>query len=229
MAECVKGSSLLGSRPIEVIPHGIDTSVFRPVDKSAARRALGVPEDRTLILFGGMSSTRDPNKGYDILSMALSRIDDSAWQDGACLMIFGAAEEERVEAKHPVTEWHLGFLKDDLSLAIAYAAADVMVVPSRREAFGQTALEALACGTPVVCFRTTGLVDIVDHQENGYLAEPYDVEDLGRGLLWATQPHLLTELQSNARQKVEQAFPLDLYTSRHLSLYRKLFDSSGKV
>jgi glycosyltransferase involved in cell wall biosynthesis len=229
MAECVMASSLLGSRAIEVIPHGIDTSVFRPIDKSAARRTLGIDEDRTLILFGGMSSTRDSNKGYDLLSKALSSIDVSAWRKGACLMIFGAAEEERVEATHPVTEWHLGHLKDDLSLTIAYAAADVMVVPSRHEAFGQTALEALACGTPVVCFRTTGLVDIVDHQENGYLAEPYDVEDLGRGLLWAIQPHLLTELQHKARLKVEKAFPLDLCASKHMALYRRLFDSSGQV
>lgn len=222
MAECARASSLLGTRSIEVIPHGIDTDVFRPVDKSAARRALGMPEDRILILYGGMSSTRDPNKGYDLLSAALSGIDDPTWRDRACLVVFGAAEEERGDVTHPVTERHLGYLKDDLSLALAYAAADVMVVPSRRESFGQTALEALACGTPVVCFRTTGLVDIVDHRDNGYLAEPFDARDLGRGLLWASQPQLRSELGCKARQKAEQAFPLDLTAARHLALYRKL-------
>lgn len=57
-----------------------------------------------------------------------------------------------------------------------------MVVPSRQEAFGQTASEALASGTPWIAFDATVLRDIVDHKENGYIAEPYDTSDLARGI-----------------------------------------------
>jgi glycosyltransferase involved in cell wall biosynthesis len=77
---------------------------------------------------------------------------------------------------------HVGRLHDDLSLALTYAAADVVVVPSRLDNLPQSASEALACGTPVVAFRQGGMADLVEHRVNGYLAEPYDPVDLARGL-----------------------------------------------
>ena len=62
---------------------------------------------------------------------------------------------------------YLGKIDDENKLALLYSSADVMIVPSTEEVFGQTASESLACGTPVICFDTTGLKDLVDHQVNG--------------------------------------------------------------
>lgn len=59
-----------------------------------------------------------------------------------------------------------------------------MIVPSRQEAFGQTASEAMACETPALAFAHTGLLDIIDNKINGYLAEPYDTDDLAHGIEW---------------------------------------------
>ena len=78
----------------------------------------------------------------------------------------------------------VGPVTEDRLLAMFYSAADVMVVPSRQEAFGQTALEAFACGRPVVAFDVGGLPDIVDHQSTGWLARPFDTEDLAAGIAW---------------------------------------------
>lgn len=101
-------------------------------------------------------------------------------------MIFGSSQ--------PETAINLGFkahytgrLNDDISLALVYAAADVMVVPSIQEAFGQTASESLACGTPGVAFSATGLKDVVDHLMTGYLASPFSVEDLEKGISWVLE------------------------------------------
>jgi glycosyltransferase involved in cell wall biosynthesis len=78
----------------------------------------------------------------------------------------------------------VGYIEDDSLLASLYSAADVMVVPSRQEALGQTASEAQACGTPVVAFAATGLKDVVVHRKTGYLAEAFSTDDLARGLSW---------------------------------------------
>jgi glycosyltransferase involved in cell wall biosynthesis len=213
---------LFSSSQIEVIPHGLDLTVFRPFERTVARRVLGLPEDGTLVLFGGMSSTRDSNKGYDLLVAALSAMTDRDWLSRTRLLVFGARKDERPEVRLPIPEHHLGYLNDDISLVMAYSAADVMVVPSRMEAFGQTAVEALACGTPVVCFGATGLIDIVDHLNSGYLAYPYDITDLARGILWATQPERRDVLRDRARQKAEQAFSLTTTAARYLDLYQSL-------
>ena len=228
LADCARESPLFGASRMEVIPNGLDLAVFRPVARTVARRALGLAEDQTLILFGGMSSTRDPNKGYDLLVEALSTLTDQCWLDRTRLLVFGAGEEERPAVNLPVAQQHLGYLNDDVSLVLVYSAADVMVVPSRREAFGQTAMEALACGTPVVCFRTTGLIDIVDHHATGYLAAPYDAEDLARGIVWATTADQRGELRDRARRKAEQAFAQAIVAGRHMELYRGLSPTAAQ-
>jgi glycosyltransferase involved in cell wall biosynthesis len=77
-----------------------------------------------------------------------------------------------------------GRLHDDLSLALAYAAADVVVVPSRLDNLPQSATEALACGTPVVAFRQGGLEDVVEHRVSGWLAQPFNPHHLALGIAW---------------------------------------------
>ena len=79
---------------------------------------------------------------------------------------------------------YLGRLRDDLSLALAHGAADLVVVPSRLGNLTQGASEALACGTPVVAFRQGGMADLVEHRRSGWLAQPGDVQDLARGISW---------------------------------------------
>ena len=230
LADCVKSSSLLGERQVTVIPNGLDVSLYRPVDKLAARQMLGLPPDKTVLLFGGMSCTRDSNKGFDLLSEALHRVEDPNWLQQVHLLIFGAGEEERPIGDLPCPVQHLGYLTDDISLVLAYSAADAMIVPSRQEAFGLTAAEALACGTPVVCFRTTGLIDIVDHRLNGYLAEPFDVDDLARGMVWVTRrdSEKQRELASQARLKAQQSFSLAVVAAKYLTLYDELLATSGR-
>jgi glycosyltransferase involved in cell wall biosynthesis len=98
-----------------------------------------------------------------------------------------------------------------------------MIVPSTQEAFGQTASESLACGTPVVAFAATGLKDIVTHKKNGYLAKPFQVDDLAQGIAWVLEEdshHF--QLSLNARQQAESDFSLELQASRYISLYKSL-------
>jgi glycosyltransferase involved in cell wall biosynthesis len=117
----------------------------------------------------------------------------------------------------------LGRLRDEASLVAAYSAADVFVAPSLQESFCQTVLEAMACGTPAVAFGATGPLDVVVHQECGYLAQPYESADLARGILWVLgdrERH--ARLVRQARQRAEDEFGLDRVAAQYLLIYREM-------
>jgi len=181
LADCVKQSALMGHWPVTVIPNPIDTEVWRPADRRQARQLLNLPPDAPILLFGALGGDEDPRKGFDLLRDALQHLRGRV--AGLELVVFGQlAPAQQAPLGFPVR--HTGYLHDDAKLRLLYSAADAVAVPSRLEAFGQTASEAHACGTPVVAFNTGGLADIVAHGETGYLAKPFDVRDLASGIEW---------------------------------------------
>ncbi len=103
-----------------------------------------------------------------------------------------------------------------------YAAADVFVAPSMQENLPNTIMEALACGTPCVAFNIGGISDLIDHQQNGYLAAPYEIDDLARGIAWVLEDDGRAKwLAANGRQKVEREFELNMIARRYLNLYQE--------
>lgn len=222
MAQCARASSLFHDRRVEVIPFGLDTNAFKPIDTRMARDLLDLPTDKHLVLFGAINATGDTRKGFHLLQAALKSLSQAGWSDRIELVVFGAAKPESpVDLGFPIH--YLGKLQDDLSLRIAYAAADVMIAPSIEEAFGQTASESLACGTPVVVFTNTGLKDIVDHQRNGFVANYCDTEDLAKGIAWVLEdPERHHKLRYAAREKAEQEYAMEVQAQRYLSLFHDI-------
>lgn len=220
MAEQVQKSHLWQDRPLTVIPIGLDTQIFKPIERKAARDLLNLPQNKTLILFGAMYAGSDKNKGYPQLREALEQL--TLPKDDVELAIFGMSAPSEGEEPLPYPAHWMGVLRDTYTLAALYSAADVMVVPSLQESFGQTASESLACGTPVVSFDTSGLKDIVDHQQNGYLAKPFDPADLAEGIRYiladSARYHSLSE---EARKKVEKTFSLPTVVAQHRKVYAK--------
>lgn len=229
LADCARASSLFKHHRIDVIPFCLDTDWFKPIDKTAARAALNLPPDKKLILFGAISATQDRRKGFHLLQPALQQLAQTELKEQVAVVVFGSSKPEQ-----PVDlgfEAHyLGHLNDDVSLALAYSAADVFVAPSLQEAFGQTASEAMACGTPAIAFKGTGLADIIDHQHNGYLANPFEVDDLAQGIAWVlADPQRHQMLQSQAHQKAKTDFALELQGQRYKALYEDLLSQSPKA
>jgi glycosyltransferase involved in cell wall biosynthesis len=211
-------SRLFSDRKIVCLPNLIDTNVFSPIDKNAARALLNLPPGKKLVLFGAMSATSDVNKGFSELSEALLKAGGDAE-----LVVFGASQPEQSAGFKQKTHY-LGRLHDDLALRVLYSAADVMIVPSLQEAFGQTASESMACGTPVVAFGATGLLDIVDHQENGYLAEPFNVEDLARGIDWVLEHDAPESLSASAVEKIGRCFDYKVVAPKYIELYQSVLE-----
>lgn len=224
LAGCAKRSPLLKGMRIEVIPNPLDTDVWHPTPKRIAREVLSLPQNRRIVLFGAIGGTTDFRKGADLLSDALRLLKSTELQ-GIQLVVFGQGEPSKpVDYGYPVV--YLGHLHDDISLSLVYSAADVMLVPSRQEAFGQTASEAHACGTPVVAFNIGGLPDIVEHKVTGYLARPNDAEDMAKGIAWILEEtDRLEELGSRARHKAVTCFSSPVVAQQYRAVYESLSDA----
>lgn len=229
LAKLARSSSIFQDFPVEVIPHGLDTKKYQPIDKSTARAILQLPQNKKLVLFGTVTSSSEPRKGFSLLKSALESLSQSSLQDTIELVVFGPVKSNQfLDFKFQV---HcLGKFYDDISLAVIYSAADVTVVSSTQEAFGQVASESLACGTPVVAFGATGLLDIIEHQQNGYLAAPFQIEDLAQGITWVVEnSKRYQQLSNRARQKAEAEFSLPIQGNRYLSLFDQILSKQRKI
>jgi glycosyltransferase involved in cell wall biosynthesis len=232
LAKCVNHSSLFQSLPIEHIPSGLDTKVYRPIDKAVARQILQLPLEKRLILFGALRATRDQRKGFHLLQPALQRLSQIGWQNDPELV----PELVIVGASQPLEPIDLGFkthylgtLKDETSLALTYSCADLFVLPSTEDNLPNVIVEAFACGVPCIGFNIGGLPDLIEHQENGYLAKPFEVEDLAKGMAWILEDkERQQKLSYRAREKVEQQFALDISARRYSSLYSKLLEQPSR-
>lgn len=219
--DCASKSTLLRNRTIKRLPNPLNTKIFKPIDKGVSRSLWNLPAAKKLVLFGAMGATSDPRKGFDLLNKAFQQIK----RDDLELVIFGASTP-KVPPDLGNKINYVGTLSDDVSLVSLYNSVDVMIVPSRQEAFGQTASEAMACGTPVVAFAQTGLLDIVDHKMNGYLAQPNDIQDLAAGIEWILDNDSYAELSINAREKAMREFDADALAKKFILYYEHILSSN---
>lgn len=212
-----KKSTLLKDKTHYLLPNVIDTNLFKPLEKKIARGLWRLSQDKKLILFGAMSATSDPNKGYDLLMKAIKFLNGC----NAEIVVFGSSKPINEQSLGNFKITYVGRLHDDVSLITLYSCADVMVVPSKQENLPQTVTEAMACGVPVVAFNTTGIPTIIDHKINGYLASPFDSEDLKNGIEWVLNNENYEQLSKNAREKIERYFSNEVLISRYISLYKE--------
>lgn len=219
MSACAKESTLFRKFPVSTIVNGLDVNLFHPADKKAARARLGLPARKRIVLFGAMDGTIDRNKGYEYLIAALNILGETKSGKNLHLVVFGNRGEMPTEiAGIPLTA--VGLISSDKKLAQVYSCADVTVVPSLIESFGQAASESLACGTPVACFDTSGLKTVVDHKVNGYRAQCFSSEDLAKGIGWILSSEKnRVKLSKAARKKALTRFSLKNLSEKYCKIY----------
>lgn len=219
LAEKAKQSSLFAGKRIEVIPNGLDTEVFRPIDHQIARQYFDLPEDSAVVLFGAQWLT-DPRKGGDLLRDTLKQLNQPC-----TLLLFGEGVLPLEGCSH-ISVRQLGSLADDVSLAMVYSAADVFVCPSREDNLPNTVAEALACGTPCAAFAINGLPDMIEHQKNGWLSRPFDTADLAEGIRWLTRHPQQDQLRKAAREKAVSEYSMALMNNRYMALYEEVLKAA---
>ena len=149
VAEQARCSRLFRGRRIEHIPTGVDLSVFRPHDRRASRSDLGLPPDKTFILFGALGATSDRRKGFYHLKEALEVFALAVPQQNVSLIVFGGSRDADFGDALPFPTISVGRIDEETALARLFAAADVFVAPFAEDNLPNVILEALACGTPV--------------------------------------------------------------------------------
>lgn len=208
-------SSLLGEMQVEVIPNCLDMNLFRPRDRTDGLQHFDLEGDKHYIMFGAAYETS--RKGGDLLLKALEQL---SHRSDIVALTFGNTGSQNQE--FPVSVSHLGKLSED-ELRLAYSTADLTVIPSREDNLPNIAVESIASGTPCVGFNVGGLPDIVDHRETGYLAEPFDTNNLAEGIDWiSADPDRLDRLSDRARQVAKQRFAIGIVVEQYRELYHNI-------
>lgn len=222
MNDCVRSSKLFqginGLR--KVIHNGIDTDIFNTLN-SARHVGMELKDASKRRPRIACMSTPLTNriKGIELFMEAMH-----------CLHAKGIKLDITTFGGPPLpdlpplgTVQHMGHIDDPHELAKLYASSDLLVTASRMESFGQTAAEALACGTPVVCFDTSGLRDIVEHKQNGYRAECFSSENLADGIIWCLEDATRYQrLRNHAQFSIINKFDINRIADQTMSLYSKI-------
>lgn len=219
LQESAQNSCLFREKKIVNLPNPINTQVYKKFDKRVLRELWGLPKSKKLILFGAMGATSDPRKGFKELTAALSDLQ----REDVELIVFGSTiplTPPRFKCK----VHYIGTISDDISLVTIYNSVDVVLVPSLQENLSNVILESLACGTPVVAFNIGGNSDLIDHKVSGYLAQPFDTDDLAAGLMWILDHKEYQVLSKNARDKAVGQFDSEIVAKNYIALYEEIIN-----
>lgn len=200
---------------IETIPNSIELDVFRPHDRCTQRKQLGLPIDRPIIAY--VPSFSSEAKGYKQIIEALDHLHaiDPALDPFILLIGNETPATERIH----FDKKSLGYISDNDQLSKAYSAADVVVVPSLEETFSNTAAEAIACGTPIVGFKTGAIPELAVNGKTGFACDIGDTICLARCLSKILRG---PDLRRECRQHAEQMLPFHLQAHRYQELFSEL-------
>ena len=178
-------SSVFNGKKISKIMLGVDETVFRPIPRVDARIGLNIPGD-SRVLFIGATSLNVKRKGLAYLYQALELLDKRIDVSKRRILILSAGAGDGKEVRARICgnfqHFHLGYLKDDCSLALAYQASNLYVCPSIEDSGPMMINESMMCGTPVVSFEMGCAFDLVHTNVTGYRAKLKSSEDLATGI-----------------------------------------------
>lgn len=215
-------SPLLSRFPVHRIPNGLDVETFRPMPREVACEALGFDPAVRRMLFVAHGLDNNPRKGGDALMEALRQMGPRADVE---LLLAGVGGESWQQAGLPIPVHCAGYISDDKRMAMVYAAADMIVVPSAVENLPNTLLEAMACGLPAVAVQAGGMADAVRDGETGYLVAQSDIAGLALRLnMLLDDENARRRMGAAGRQLIEREFSLGIQAERFASLYAQILD-----
>lgn len=212
----VLSSKLMAEQDVTAIPNPIDATRFFPESKSAARNALHLPQDKKLLLFVAQN-VANPNKGMQYLIDAMQQTD----RKDVALVMLGSRSQSIIDALQDIEVFALGYVSDNETIRKVYNAADAFVLPSLSENLPNTIMEAMACGTPCIGFSVGGIPEMIQHKQNGYVAEYRSADDLAAGIRYVIDDSNAARLSQQCRKHVAENYGEDVVADRYLEVYCK--------
>jgi len=223
LKDLVNRHPFLNRFPTHLIPFGIDTMVFKPIDKITARRQMGIPNNVYVVTCRW--SPDNPFKGNSFIEEALLALslDKPLW----IITFDGDSSGSPLRKKYHMIDH--GWEIDQNKVIRGIGAADIFLAPSIAESFGLMAVEAMACGTPVIVFEGTSLPSVV-HAPYGGVSIPQSASSLAHTIQELIQsPNKRDILIENGLNIVRREYQMESYVSKHLDLYREVIEQRKRI
>jgi glycosyltransferase involved in cell wall biosynthesis len=226
LAECARRSAVFRNSRVVPLPNSVETDVFKPLEKAAARQKLGLSPQGFYFLFGA-DSCFEKRKGFNELLAAISlclrnrsfkqKTDAGRVQ----FLCFGHLSKQQVLPGLKIEG--LGHFTSDAALCEVYAAADVFLLPSLEDNLPNTVLEAMSCGTPVIAHEIGGVPEMVEHDQTGFLVPVNQPAQFARAMLWAAEhAGRVQEWRNNGLRQIQSRFSLAVQARSYLDLFEEL-------
>jgi len=224
MYKRVKQSPILSHLPCHIIPFGLDTQIFKPLNKAQCRQKFNIPIDANVLAFRYQKSP-ESFKGWPWLETALMSLELTK---PTCLVVFDdQGVPNKLQEKYQIIE--LGWVQDQNILCEALNTADIYLMPSVAESFGMMAVEAMACGIPVIVFENTAVCDVIRAPKAGIAVSYKNAQALKEAIF-----NLLKNIEQQeklsqaALELVRTEYETQIYIQRHIDLYKMIINSSGE-
>jgi len=205
---------------IEIIPNGLPLDVYRPIDRGLSRRALGI-ETESPVLLTVATDVLDRRKGGSFLIETLRRVSHRP------LMLVTLGNGMLQIQADGICVKSLGYVDHERTKALAYSAADILVHPAPVDNLPNVVVEAIACGTPVVCFPVGGVPEMVRPGKSGWVAEDVSPAALARAIDLALVELSTRDWRSSCRAIAEAEYGIDLQTGHYVELFQSLRTDAG--
>mgnify|MGYP001550595490 CR=1 FL=1 len=216
MADIAYSSGMLKEKP-KVIYNGVDTQIFKPMQKNSVRDELGLPHDRKIILISS-GDIGDKRKGVKQSIEALLEIKDT----NPFALLIGTPSPSITELLNNLDHISTGYINTPSIMAKYYASADVFLNCSTADNCPLTVLETMACGVPTIGFSIGGIPELIEHNKSGFLVPSNNTHMLIDGIRTAFTNNNALTWSRNARQRAVDNFSLDSFISNHIELYHSL-------
>ena len=222
LKERASQSALLKGHTIIDIPNPINTNLFKPQNRAEARKRMGLPADKKLILFGSVKVT-DKRKGIDYFIECCKLLAEKCpeLKEELGVVVYGK-NSEYLKPLIPFQVYALDYISDDKDLVNIYNAVDLYVTPSLEENLPTTIMEAMSCGVPCVGFNVGGIPEMIDHLHNGYVAEYKSAEDLANGIIWTLNESEYRTLSGEACRKAISNYSESIVAKKYIDIYNKI-------
>jgi glycosyltransferase involved in cell wall biosynthesis len=216
------GKSILKNFPIDHIPNGIDTKVFKPRDKKMLRAELDLPQDKKIICYISAGGVKGGFKGGEYLEF-LSK----AFRGDKSVLFLCLGNKQKENVKKEENIWYLDYISSKDELAKFYSASDIFLFTSVAENFPLVILEAMATATPIVSFNVGGVCEAVQDKAGGCITKYKDRDDLIRGINYILNLNekdkavMSSHLQARARGKYDS----QLMVQGYQKIYKRLLNT----